>query len=76
MDYLTTYKVNHESSDLNLQLIVTGMHLSPEFGMTVNEINKDKFPIKKKKNEMILSSDTHVGISKSISLGIISFRNI
>lgn len=68
-------KLIHEASDLELQLIVTGMHLSPEFGMTINEINQDKFPIKKK-IEIMLSSDTHIGISKSIGLGIISFSEI
>ena len=65
----------HESSDLQLQLITTGMHLSPEFGMTINEINEDKFPITKK-IEIMLSSDTQIGISKSIGLGIISFSEI
>ena len=52
--------------ELELQLIVTGMHLSPEFGLTYKEIEKD-FKIDKK-IEMILSSDTAVGISKSMGL--------
>ena len=51
---------------LELQLIVTGMHLSPEFGLTYKEIEKD-FKIEKKIN-IDLSSDTSVGISKSIGL--------
>ncbi|UJF25326.1 UDP-N-acetylglucosamine 2-epimerase [Suttonella sp. R2A3] len=54
-----------------LQLIVTGMHLSPEFGLTYQEIEKE-FTINKK-IEMLLSSDTAVGISKSIGLAQISF---
>ncbi len=58
-------------SDLALQLIVTGMHLSPEFGLTYKEIEKE-FTIDKK-IEMLLSSDTPVGISKSMGLAQISF---
>ncbi|MFA5462071.1 MAG: UDP-N-acetylglucosamine 2-epimerase [Sulfurimonas sp.] len=58
-------------SELELQLIVTGMHLSPEFGLTYKEIEKD-FKIDKK-IEMLLSSDTSVGISKSMGLAQISF---
>ena len=57
--------------ELQLQLIVTGMHLSPEFGLTYKEIEKE-FKIDKK-IEMLLSSDTPVGISKSIGLAQISF---
>ena len=57
--------------ELELQVIVTGMHLSPEFGLTYKEIEK-KFKINKK-IEMLLSSDTSVGISKSMGLAQISF---
>lgn len=56
---------------LELQLIVTGMHLSPEFGLTYKEIEKE-FKINKK-IEMLLSSDTAIGISKSMGLAQISF---
>ncbi len=58
-------------SELELQLIVTGMHLSPEFGLTYKEIEKE-FKIDKK-IEMLLSSDTSIGISKSMALAQISF---
>ena len=58
-------------SELELQIIVTGMHLSPEFGLTYKVIEQD-FNINKK-IEMLLSSDTPVGISKSIGLAQISF---
>ncbi|MBT5935160.1 UDP-N-acetylglucosamine 2-epimerase [Sulfurimonas sp.] len=57
--------------ELELQIIATGMHLSPEFGLTYKEIEKD-FRIDKK-IEMLLSSDTSVGISKSMGLAQISF---
>jgi len=58
-------------NNLELQLIATGMHLSPEFGLTYKEIEKD-FKIDKK-IEMLLSSDTSIGISKSMGLAQISF---
>lgn len=57
--------------EFQLQLIVTGMHLSPEFGLTYKEIEKE-FKIDKKV-EMLLSSDTSIGISKSMGLAQISF---
>jgi len=60
-----------QHQDFHLQLIVTGMHLSPEFGLTYKEIEKE-FHIDKK-IEMLLSSDTPVGISKSMGLAQISF---
>ena len=59
-------------NDLELQLIVTGMHLSPEFGMTYNEIIDDGYKVNEK-IEILLSSDTPVGISKSMGLATISF---
>ncbi|MDD2384943.1 MAG: UDP-N-acetylglucosamine 2-epimerase [Sulfurospirillaceae bacterium] len=58
-------------NELELQIIATGMHLSPEFGLTYKEIEKD-FKIDKK-IEMLLSSDTSVGVSKSMGLAQISF---
>ena len=54
-----------------LQLIVTGMHLSPEFGLTYKLI-EEEFKISKK-IEILLSSDTPIGISKSMGLANISF---
>ena len=61
-----------EDYELELQIIATGMHLSPEFGLTYQQIEKDGFKIDKK-IEMLLSSDTPVGISKSMGLGMIGF---
>lgn len=54
------------------RIAVTGMHLSPEFGMTVREIESDNLPVDKK-IEIILSSDTPVALSKSMGLALISF---
>lgn len=58
--------------NLKLQLIVTGMHLSPEFGLTYKQIEEDGYEITEK-IEILLSSDTAVGISKSMGLTMISF---
>ena len=57
--------------DLSLQVVVTGMHLSSEFGLTYKEI-ESKFRIDER-IETVLSSDTSVGLSKSMGLGMISF---
>jgi len=57
-----------------LQLLVTGMHLSPEFGLTYKEIETDGFPITKK-IETLLSSDNPEGVVKSIGLGAIGFAD-
>ncbi|MCL9775529.1 UDP-N-acetylglucosamine 2-epimerase [Vibrio methylphosphonaticus] len=59
-----------ESTQAELQLYVGGMHLSPEFGKTINQIEADKFPVTEKL-EFLLSSDTPVGIAKSMGLALI-----
>lgn len=59
---------------LTLQVIVTGMHLSPEFGLTFRAIEQDGFQIDRK-IEMLTSSDTAVGIAKSMGLGLIGFAD-
>nr|WP_319488710.1 UDP-N-acetylglucosamine 2-epimerase [uncultured Caproiciproducens sp.] len=58
-----------------IQLVVTGAHLSPEFGLTYREIEQDGFAVERKV-ELLLSSDTPVGIAKSIGLGIIGFAEV
>ena len=65
-------KLLDKSPELQLQLVVTGMHLSSEYGFTINEILNDNFHINKKL-ETLLSSDTPIGVSKSIGLGVIGF---
>lgn len=60
--------------DFRLQVLVTGMHLSPEFGLTYKEIEKDGFQIAEKIT-MLLSSDSDNGITKSIGLAIIGFAD-
>lgn len=60
--------------DTVLQLVVTGMHLSPEFGLTWKQIEADGFSIDRKV-DMLLSSDTPVAIAKSMGLGSIGFAD-
>ncbi len=64
----------HESETSDLQLAVTGMHLSPEFGLTYQEIEKDGYPVTAK-IEMLLSSDTPAGITKSMGVAMIGFAD-
>lgn len=63
-----------DAPELNLQVIVTGMHLSPEFGLTYREIEADEFKIDRRV-EMLTSSDTPVGVAKSMGLGLIGFAD-
>lgn len=63
-----------QDATCELQLFVTGMHLSPEFGLTYKLIEADGFPISAKV-EVLLSSDTPVGISKSVGLGVMGFAD-
>ena len=64
----------HQSGDFELKLVVTGMHLSPEFGYTISEIEEANYKISKKV-ECLLSSDSAVGVSKSIGLAMIGFAD-
>lgn len=70
-----TMKALRDDENVNLSICVTGMHLSPEFGLTYKKILEDGFVIDEK-IETLLSSDTSIGISKSIGLGTISFSEV
>ncbi|WP_370203404.1 UDP-N-acetylglucosamine 2-epimerase [Alloalcanivorax venustensis] len=59
---------------LELQVIATGMHLSPEFGSTYREIEEAGFEIDARV-EMLLSSDTSTAVTKSMGLGVIGFAD-
>jgi GDP/UDP-N,N'-diacetylbacillosamine 2-epimerase (hydrolysing) len=61
-------------NEFELQTLVTGMHLSPEFGLTYKNIKEDGFKINRK-IEILLSSDNPASISKSVALGLISFAD-
>lgn len=67
-------KLIEQSKVLNLQVLVTGAHLSTEFGLTYKEIEKDGFVIDEKV-EMLLSSDTATGIVKSMGMGMIAYAD-
>ena len=60
--------------EFDLQIIATGMHLSPEFGLTYKEIEEDGFEISEKV-EILLSADTPTSVNKSIGLGLIGFTD-
>ena len=60
--------------ELELRTVVTGAHLSPEFGSTWREIKADGFAIDAKV-EMLLSNDTPVAVAKSVGLGTIGFAD-
>jgi UDP-N-acetylglucosamine 2-epimerase (non-hydrolysing)/GDP/UDP-N,N'-diacetylbacillosamine 2-epimerase (hydrolysing) len=64
-----------EHPDVELKLIVMGAHLSPEFGLTVAEIEKDGFTIDGRV-ECLLSSDTDVGMAKTIGVATLSLADL
>lgn len=64
-----------EDEQLELQLVVTGMHLSPEFGLTYKLIENDGHKIDEK-IDILLSSDTPVGITKSMGIALIGFGEV
>lgn len=67
-------KINNDKN-LKLCLVVTGMHLSPEFGMTVHEIEYDGYPISEK-IDILMSSDSESSISKTMGIAFISFSDM
>lgn len=62
-------KLISEASDLELQVVVAGMHLSPGFGLTVREIEKDGFLVAAKV-DMLFSSDRVTAMAKGVGVGI------
>lgn len=60
--------------ELDLRLIVSGTHLSPEFGLTYRQIEQDGFKIDER-IEMLLSSDTAVGIVKSMGVALLGLAD-
>jgi GDP/UDP-N,N'-diacetylbacillosamine 2-epimerase (hydrolysing) len=60
--------------DFDVCVVVTGAHLSPEFGLTYKEIERDGIDIDKK-IEILLSADTPSAISKSMGIAMISFAD-
>ncbi|MGI9526131.1 MAG: UDP-N-acetylglucosamine 2-epimerase [Weeksellaceae bacterium] len=64
-----------KDKDFQLQLVATGMHLSPEFGNTINEIEEKGYKVDKKV-ECLVSSDSAVGVSKSMALALSGFADV
>lgn len=64
-----------EDEEFELQIVATGMHLSPEFGLTFHQIEKDGFFINEKV-EILISSDSPQGVVKSMGLANISFADV
>src|ERR1700691_2104974 len=76
-DYSHLYWPLHDLSrhqEVDLKLIVLGAHLSPQFGETVREIEKDGFPIAARL-ECLLSSDSDVGMAKTLGLAVLSLAD-
>jgi UDP-hydrolysing UDP-N-acetyl-D-glucosamine 2-epimerase len=61
--------------ELRLRLLVSGMHLSPEYGLTVTEIEADGYEIAERV-EVLIGSDTSEAISKSMGLAVIGFAQV
>lgn len=68
----TVIKKLKQREEIDVRVVVTGAHLSSEFGLTYREIAKDGINIDKK-IEILLSSDSTVSVSKSMGLAMISF---
>ncbi len=76
-DYTYLYWILRELSarpDVDLRLIAMGSHLSPEFGTTIDEIERDGFAVRR--IECLLSSDTDVGMAKTIGLATLSLADL
>jgi UDP-N-acetylglucosamine 2-epimerase (non-hydrolysing)/GDP/UDP-N,N'-diacetylbacillosamine 2-epimerase (hydrolysing) len=64
-----------QDADLELRLIVSGMHLSPHYGATVEMIEAEGYEVHERV-EMLLSSDSPEGVAKSMGLGMIGFAQV
>lgn len=76
-DYGHLYWILKELSvhtEVELDLIALGSHLSPEFGQTIREIERDGFNISHR-IECLLSSDTDIGMAKTIGLATLSLAD-
>lgn len=77
-DYGLLYWLMQEiqsDSEMQLQVVATGMHLSPEFGLTANLIESDGFTIAACV-ETLLSSDSAIGVTKAVGLGVLGFAEV
>lgn len=63
-----------QDDEVRLQLVATGMHLMPEFGLTYRAIEADGFRIDRKV-EMMVAGDSPMGMAKSVGLGLLAFTD-
>ena len=70
--YRPVLKAIRAEPTLDLRLIVSGMHLSPHYGSTVEQIEAEGFVVNERV-EMLLASDSPEGVAKSMGLGTIGF---
>jgi UDP-hydrolysing UDP-N-acetyl-D-glucosamine 2-epimerase len=63
------------NESVQLIIVVLGPHLSPEFGNTVQEIEKDGFAIDARV-ECLLSSDTDIGMAKTIGVATLGLADL
>lgn len=63
-----------DAPGLALQVVVTGMHLSPEYGLTYREVEEAGFRADRKV-EMLLGANTATAVTKSVGLGTIGFAD-
>ena len=61
--------------DVSLKLIVMAAHLSPEYGFTVDEIERDGFTIDAR-IECLISSDSDVGMAKTLGLAVLGLSDV
>jgi UDP-N-acetylglucosamine 2-epimerase (non-hydrolysing)/GDP/UDP-N,N'-diacetylbacillosamine 2-epimerase (hydrolysing) len=73
--YLPLLRRIDADPDLELELFVSGMHLSPAFGHTIDAIGRDGFRVTER-IETLLSSDTPAGMVKSLGVGLLGFAQV
>ena len=64
-----------QREDVDLRIVVLGSHLSPEFGYTIQEIERDGFTVSAR-IECLLSSDSDVGMAKTIGVATLSLADL
>jgi len=76
-DYSLLYWPLHDLAshpDVDLRIVALGPHMSPEFGRTVAEIEKDGFHVDAR-IECLMSSDSDVGMAKTIGVATLSLAD-
>ncbi len=63
-----------DDSQLDMKILVSGMHLYPEFGLTVNQIEEDNFHIDERV-KMLVGPDTSAGLCKSMGFGLMEYAD-